>query len=338
MKNMEWKPTVLFLWAMLSLLTGNGCDSSDKDPETGTYIDIEPGLHKDNTIIVGNVNRSYDYYLPDNLGRIPHPLIFVFHGGGSSPDDLTGESGFKAPYRVWIDLADVHKFIVVYPEGTINPKGALGWNDCRADASSNPSTDDVGFIQDLIERFAKKYNIDTSRIYATGTSNGGHMSLRLALELSDTIAAVGVIAAAMPRVGCSTPGYPISVLLMNGTNDPISPYEGGEVAPDIGGRGSVLSTSDSIKLWIDFNQTDTIPEMTRFADTDSPDSSTVTRYTYSNGLEGTQVVLYEVLNGGHTEPSIQEQYAPLIELYLGKQNHDIEMANEIWEFFQDKTL
>jgi hypothetical protein len=37
-------------------------------------------------------------------------------------------------------------------------------------------------------------------------------------------------------------------------------------------------------------------------------------------------MLYEVNGGGHTEPSIEEQYSALVELYLGRQNHDIEMA------------
>lgn len=62
------------------------------------------------------------------------------------------------------------------------------------------------------------------------------------------------------------------------------------------------------------------------------------RYTYSQGVEGTQVLLYEIIGGGHVEPSIQEQYAAIAELILGKQNHDIEMAEEIWNFFRDKQL
>lgn len=296
------------------------------------------GLFSKNTIIVDGITRTYDFYIPNNLGSSSTPLVFLLHGGGSKSDDLTSESGFKAPYKVWMNIADDEKFIIVYPNGTINPLGGQGWNDCRADATTNPSVDDVGFIDSLIGHFSNIYNIDSNRIYATGTSNGGHMSLRLALELSNKIAAVAPVVASMPAIKCSDPVHPISVLFMLGTNDPLSPYNGGEVAPGIGGRGIVLSAQESVNFWVEFNQTDSNPSIMNFQDINITDDSTVKRSTYSNGIEASQVVLYEVLGGGHLEPSIQEQYSSILELSLGSQNHDIEMATEIWDFFKNKTL
>lgn len=334
---MEWRITLRIL-LLLSLLCLFGCpDSSTPDTDDGESP--LPGLFIDNTIIVDDVARSYDYYIPDDLGDTFCPLVFLLHGGGSNTDDLTGESGYKAPYKVWMDISDTEKFIVVYPEGTINPSGELGWNDCRADATTNPTVNDVAFIEALIDQFSSDCNIDLARIYATGTSNGGHMSLRLALELADKIAAVAPVVAAMPAMnGCSAPNDPISVLFMNGTHDPILPSGGGEVAPGIGGRGTVLSTQESIDFWTDINQTDSIAAIVDFPDINTEDTTSVRSMTYSNGIDGTQVVWYEVSNGGHVEPSIREQYAPVVELYLGKQNHDIEMAREIWRFFKNKTL
>ena len=164
------------------------------------------------------------------------------------------------------------------------------------------------------------------------------MSLRLALELSNKIAAVAPVAAAMPAISCSVPVHPISVLFMNGTGDPILPYNGGTVAPNIDGRGTVLSAQESVKFWVAFNQTGLSPAIINFTDINTKDSSKVKSITYSNGVEGTWVVLYEVSDGGHVEPSIQEQYASILESLLGNQNHDIEMAKEIWNFFKNKTL
>jgi polyhydroxybutyrate depolymerase len=332
---MLWRETLRIL-LLLSLLCLLSCsDSSTPGADDGESP--LPGLFIDNSIIVDDVARSYDYYIPDDLGDAFCPLIFLLHGGGSNTDDLTGESGFKAPYKVWMDISDTEKFIVVYPEGTINPSGELGWNDCRADATTNPTVNDVAFIEALIDRFSSDYNIDADRIYATGTSNGGHMSLRLALELSDKIAAAAPVVAAMPAMnGCSAPNDPVSILFMNGTHDPILPSSGGEVAPDIGGRGTVLSIQASIDFWTDVNRTDAIAQIVDFPDIDTADDTSVRRMTYPNGINGTQVVLYEVSNGGHVEPSIQEQYAPIVEVYLGRQNHDIEMAREIWSFFKNK--
>ena len=309
-----------------------GCNKQD---DTGN---LQNGLIKQNTIIVDGITRIYDYYIPNNLGSSAIPLIFLLHGGGSKSDDLTGESGFKAPYKVWMNIAEDEKFIIVYPNGTINPLGGQGWNDCRADATTNPSVDDVDFIDSLIDYFSNLYNIDINRIYATGTSNGGHMSIRLALELSNKIAAVAPVVASMPASRCSDPVHPISILFMIGTNDPLSPYNGGEVAPNIGGRGTVLSADESVTFWVDFNQTNSNPSIINYPDINTEDNSTVKSETYSNGIELTQVVLYEVFGGGHLEPSIEEQYSPILELSLGSQNHDIEMATVIWDFFKNKTL
>jgi polyhydroxybutyrate depolymerase len=334
--NMQWRLSWLILLAIAVLYIMGCAETSSSD---GNNI-AQPtaGLFTDNTIVVDGLTRTYAYYVPDHLGASSPPLVFLLHGGGSSTDDLTGRSGFKAPYKVWMDIADAEELILVYPEGTKNPAGALGWNDCRADATTNPTVNDVAFIDALINQFSKRFNIDTNRIYASGTSNGGHMSLRLALELSNKIAAVAPVAAAMPKTSCSGANHPISVLFMNGTADPLLPYDGGEVAPSIGGRGAVLSAQESVDYWIDFNQTDAMPSIATFPDINTADNSTVLSHTYANGLEGTQVVFYEVENGGHVEPSVQEQYASVVESYLGKQNHDIEMAREIWNFFKHKAL
>jgi len=164
------------------------------------------------------------------------------------------------------------------------------------------------------------------------------MALRLALELSNKIAAVAPVVAAMPAIACNSPNHPTSVLFMNGTGDPLLPYNGGEVAPGIGGRGTVLSAQESVNAWVSFNQIVSSPVTVNFPDINTADGSTVKSVTYSNGIEGTQVVLYDISGGGHVEPSLQEQYGVKLELLLGKQNHDIEMAKEIWNFFKNKTL
>jgi len=59
-------------------------------------------------------------------------------------------------------------------------------------------------------------------------------------------------------------------------------------------------------------------------------------YIYSIGIKGTEVILYKVYGGGHSAPSILERYSWLFEKYFGKQNHDIEMTTEVWNFFKNK--
>ncbi len=329
-RNACWKIAMLcFVMAALA-----GCHRASNNKETD-----KAGLFIEN-IVVDGATRRYAIYIPKDLGSTTHPLVFELHGGGVYIEDMTGESGHKTPYKLWMDIADSEKFIVVYPEGLNGAYGKPTWHDCRSNASVYSNADDVHFISTLIDRIAASHPIDAARIYASGTSNGGLMALRLAVELSDRIAAVAAIAAAMPdESDCSPPVNPISVLFMNGTDDNHLPYNGGMLSnPPSAEHGTVYSTAASVVLWTTFDQTDTTPVTHTFADLDPDDGGTVTKYTYPNGIEETEVILYKVSGGGHSAPSIQERYSALYEQYFNKQNHDIEMTTEVWQFFKNKML
>ncbi|NOY78389.1 MAG: hypothetical protein GXO76_11035 [Calditrichaeota bacterium] len=313
---------------------GMGCRKAivrEKSPEPGLYM---------RTLQVGKMTRRYAYYIPKNPGNVPLPVVFELHGGGIFIEDMTGESGYKTPYKLWMTLADSEKLIVVYPEGKNGAYGKPTWNDCRANSTVSSTADDVGFIRGLIKWFSLNYSIDLQRVYVSGTSNGGLMALRLAVELPDKIAAVAAVAAAMPDSSeCRAPASPMSVLFMNGTADNHLPYRGGTLSnPPNPSHGTVYSTEKSVKLWTTVDHTGSVPVVYQFPDRDMQDGSTVVRYTYSNGIKGTEVVLYKVIGGGHSAPSIQERYSRLFEAYFGRQNHDIEMVKEVWKFFKHKTV
>ena len=291
-------------------------------------------------ILVDGVSRRYAIYIPPNIGASPVPLVLELHGGGVYIEDMTGQSGHKTPYKLWMKLADKKKFIVVYPEGLNGAYGKPTWNDCREDCIVNSNADDVRFIVELINKIEKDYLIDKNRIYVSGTSNGGFMAQRLGIELNDMIAAIASVAASKPAVSkCKPPKKPISVLFMNGTNDNHMPYNGGMIGnPANPAHGTVLSTEETIKYWINFNHTDTTPEIYTYPDLDPDDGSFVEKFSYKNGINGTEVILYKINGGGHSAPSIKEQYSILYEQYFNKQNHDIEMTTEVWNFFKNKTL
>ncbi len=316
------------------LLLLNSCGSSDsRDPEY-----LEAGLYKDQLISIDSVDRNYGFYIPANLDKSnSYPLVFLFHGNGSSMDDLMGFSGKPAPFKVWMDIADENQLIIIFPQGLEGGSGKAGWNDCRADATANPVEDDVLFIETLMDLFIANYSVDPQRIYASGISNGGHMSIRLALDLPDKIAAIAVVAAAMPADSvCASATSGISVAFINGTADPILPYNGGTIGNVSDGRGTVLSTLDSVDAWIATNVT-TTSQTVDFTDLDDTDNSTVTEELYGGGFQGSEVALFEVTGGGHTEPSLTELYSNLYQLLVGKQNRDMEMADEVWNFFSNKS-
>jgi polyhydroxybutyrate depolymerase len=77
----------------------------------------------------------------------------------------------------------------VAPNGTLGSTNSRGWNDCRADAPTNPTGNDVLFTSNLLDYIINKYQANSSKIYAVGTSNGGHFSIRLAQEIPNRITA-----------------------------------------------------------------------------------------------------------------------------------------------------
>ena len=117
------------------------------------------------------------------------PLIFVLHGGGGSASsmELLTRGAFNR-------IADREGAIVVYPEGVDRH-----WNDGRdlPETAARENIDDVGFILALIEEVARQYSLDRGRIFSTGISNGGFMSMRLACDAAETFAAVAPVTAVL---------------------------------------------------------------------------------------------------------------------------------------------
>ncbi|MFO0361914.1 MAG: alpha/beta hydrolase family esterase [Flavobacteriales bacterium] len=314
--------SILFL-----ILLALSCGKNDTSPV------VEKGLLKNQSITIGGIDRDYHIFIPEN--PVNAPVVFLFHGNGGSHDDLIGLTGVKAPYKVWLDIASHENLIVVIPNGTLGSSNSRGWNDCRNDALSNPTSNDVEFISDLLDFVAAKYNANTSKVFAVGTSNGGHFSIRLAQEIPNKITAFAAIAAANSvNSERSNSNVKVSALFMNGTDDPIMPYNGGEMPSN---RGEVFSTENTVSYWVQRNAANSTPVVVNLPDINTTGGSTVTRYVYQNGGDGTEVALYKVNNGGHTEPSLVERYSSLFLLAVGNQNGDLEMANEVWSFFSDKS-
>jgi polyhydroxybutyrate depolymerase len=175
------------------------------------------GTFPNETIVSGGLERSYLLYVPTSYEpNRPMPLVFNFHGLGSSGIAQFGYTEMAA-------LAEKFKFILVAPNGLGN-----SWNGgfCCGDAAEN-GIDDVGFTSDMIDEISSSYCVNSDRVYATGISNGGFMSYRLACDLADRIAAIGPVAAANVTFSCA-PSRPVPVLAMNGTDDILVGYAGGD--------------------------------------------------------------------------------------------------------------
>ena len=305
---------------ILSTLFVSNCRTPDHDQKYQSKSESRVILHK-------NKKRNYSIYIPVSYERHkPLPLVIVLHGGGG-----TGK-GMEETLTLgeWNSLADKNGFVVVYPDGI-----QKRWNDGRTDIHSyahNQNIDDVGFISSLIDQLSFELNIDQQRIYATGISNGGMMSFRLACQLSHKIAAIAAVTASMSETFTYEPSTPISVLIINGTDDPLVPYSGGEIRFLRRTHGKVKSTDDTFSFWRKHNKCDrTSLRVNRFNKIDS-DGTSVNHKVYGNCQQKTEVILYSIEGGGHTWPQ-GFQYLP--EGLIGKTSQEIDATSTIWIFFKN---
>jgi polyhydroxybutyrate depolymerase len=259
------------------------------------------------TIVSSDQKREYLLYVPRSYDRTrPTPLVISMHGAGGWP-------AMQKEVSQWNRVADEYGFIVVYPSG-VSGRGPRVWR-----------VTDVRFISELIDTLEKAYNIDPTRIYANGLSNGGGMSFVLSCTLSDRIAAVGMVGAAhlLPWSWC-TDRRPVPMIAFHGTADRLTPYNGATswVAPR-----AFPDIPTWTANWARRNRCGPSP-------IESVVAADVTRLEYRNCADEAAVVLYTVQGGGHTWPGGK----PLPEWFVGTTSNSIDASSQMWAFFREHRL
>ena len=164
------------------------------------------------------------------------------------------------------------------------------------------------------------------------------MAYRLATDAPERFAAVAVVVANVPareNSKCSAPRGSVPVLIMNGRDDPVIPYDGGIASLfGLSARGRVLSARESALHWARVNGIEGEPERKRLPDVEPDDGSSVERETW-RGRDGAEVVLYTIHGGGHAIPGGVRMGSPwLTGPLLGRTNRDIDGPGEIWAFLR----
>lgn len=277
------------------------------------------------TLVWQGQSRTFTYYLPTKLADNP-ALVLVFHGSGGDAAQSRAMFGYA-----FDELAERQGFIVAYPDGY-----ERHFNGCRKAgpyAANELDIDDVGFMRFLSHWFTTEHGVSADHIFATGVSNGGQMALRLALEAPDLIAAAAPIATSLPtpeNMGCEASGEAVALLLMNGTQDPMNPYEGGTVALYglLGDRGTVLSSVATANHWAKLAGHTEPPATEQLPDLSPGDDSRVTvdRWLADGKLP---VAHYTIEGGGHNAPHPDIRLPRL----LGGTNNDVIAADELMRFF-----
>ena len=300
--------------AALTILTSASA-AAQPWPETAGRFTRNAGM-------IGGRERSYVLYEPRDL-KPGAPLLFVFHGGGG--DGGAAREGTGHEFDL---LADRYGFVVIYPDGV-----GRSWNGCRKEQNNiaaRRGIDDVGFVEAMIAQEVARHGVDRRRVFAAGHSNGGQLAFRLALERPNEFAGIAAISSNLPandNMDCEPMNAPMPVMVINGTADPVNPYNGGRTARGTS-RGRVMSTDGTVQYFAGLNGLADPPQIARLAHADASDRTSVERLSWTAPGKP-PVVLYTIHGGGHVVPQPYFRFPRVV----GAQTRDLDAPAAIWDFF-----
>ena len=298
-----------------------------------------------------DVERRYLVYAPANLPNRPAPVVLVFPGYSSSAEAIA----FYNTHTRFETLADRDGFIVVYGNGLPTPPGPRehvsipkgGFlSGCMARHAGEGV--DVGYVRQVLDQLAAELPIDRARIYATGISAGGGMSFDLALEAPDLVAAIAPVAPLpfLPTGGWLLHCHPqdghdqVSIAMVAATDDPFITYGGGSSREYPQARYPGMERARDV--WIAAlglagpPEVDAVPDVVQ-GDSYEPDTgrttSTIERQRYRPGPDGRELWYYKATGMGHAWPNPTQSWQGLWKRF-GKNNQDLDFADEAWTFFQ----
>lgn len=250
----------------------------------------------------------------------PAPLVLALHGGGGHAEHMAENYGLQRK-------ADEAGFIVAFPNGYSKlPGGKFAtWNagGCCGDARDK-GIDDVGFLREVVKALSQRYRVDASRVFATGMSNGGMMSHRMACEAADVFRAVAAVAGTDATDRC-TPSRPIAVLHIHARDDTHVLFNGGAGADAFRDTSKVMdfvSVPDTISRWVQRNHCTAAPQRTL----DAPGATCEATRGCAGGVS---VQLCVTDTGGHSWPG-----APAQRRGKAAGSAALDANDQIWRFFE----
>jgi polyhydroxybutyrate depolymerase len=283
--------------------TGETGETGDDTGAVGCPADALPPGDHDVSIVHDGMMRTAIVHVPPGLAAdAPAPLVFNFHG-------YTMTAAQQVAFTNMNPLADSEGFYVVYPDGF-----HTSWNAgaCCGDAASQ-GVNDVGFVRALHAELAARLCLDAKRVYATGMSNGGFISNRLACEAADLFAAIGPVSAVNGMTECE-PSRPIPVIAFNGTTDVLVPYDG----------AWYISVAESFAGWAERDGCGGAP-------TPGMTVGSASAEVYARCRGGVSVVQWTLEGMGHCWPG--NPVCP-----YGAASVDIDANGVMWDFFGQYAL
>jgi len=276
----------------------------------------------------GGIARDLGIFDPrSGSGRGLRPLVVVLHGGLGDDDDTVA-----LKFGRLNQLAEADDFLVAYPLGV-----GGHWNDGRnvqRYVAQRERVDDVGFLAALLDELVDHRSVDPDAVFFVGVSDGAMMTHRFACEQTPKVRAFTAVIGAMPdnvarkRWRCGKEA--LSALMINGTDDPVVPWDGGSVQFDGQKLGKVLSAEQTLAFWMRHNSCTGV-DVSMLPDFVPQDGTRIERTRALGCREDTKVELFAVRGAGHTWPSGWQYLPPSM---VGSTSRDIDAAVAAWRFFQ----
>ena len=269
--------------------------------------------------------RMYRVHVPRGYDpRKPAALLFAFHGGGGDMEYMAEDK-----YYGLIAKSEEEGFVVVFPNGYSNfPSGKIAtWNagTCCGNARDK-NIDDVGFVRSIVAHVTGKMNIARDRIYATGMSNGGMMSERLACDMADVFKAIASVAGPDGTIHCK-PSQPVSILQIHALNDDHVLFDGGagqNAFKDVSMVTDFTSIPDTVARWVKRNGC--APKPVRELHVEGAYCE-----AYRSCANGAAVKLCVTETGAHSWPGGSK---PGGIKRKGPTSKAIDATDEMWKFFK----
>lgn len=316
------KNIAYILFYSLLILSVFSC-STDSEPVNGFP---SPGTHQFQ-IESDGLEREYFIHLPDSFNEnAAYPVVFIFHGGGGRAEVTLENYG-------WPEMADREQFIAVFPDGSrANPdepasftNNPQSWNDGsgrEAIGAVERGVDDIEFVRTVITDIRSKLPVNPHQLFVTGFSNGASMSFRIGRELANDFTAIAPVAGSdwLPNL---IPENPPGMLYITGTNDPLNPFEGGDIF--LGGNylGTKPPVEEMIREWaILHNCNDT-------ANTET--TNDIRSYDYNCDTTPESISMLALIGHGHHWPGSSSLLPAFI---AGPNSTDLDATSTIWDFFE----
>lgn len=258
----------------------------------------------------------------------PAPLVLAFHGGGGHAAYMADDSKYGLQKK-----ADEAGFIVAFPNGYSRlPGGRFAtWNAgaCCGDARDKGS-DDVAFARAVVTALKARFNVDAGRVFATGMSNGGMLSHRLACEAADVFRAVAAVAGTDATARCA-PARPVGVLHIHARDDDHVLFNGGAGPGAFRDESKVMdfvSVPETVARWVQRNHCAATPQ--RLAG--QPGGAGASCEAYTGCDAGVSVQLCVTDTGGHSWPG-----AASVRRGKPGASQALDANDTIWRFFEQAS-